>query len=75
MAQLTSKKVKNQKEVENIIREIHNDHNSSSHPEDRMSFLEFLDMISGTVIGGKYRVEIESCDFSFDGKRHVYYHV
>jgi hypothetical protein len=72
---ITGERVKNQKMVEEIIRELHNEHNRKSHQEDCMSFLDFLDEISGGVVAGKYRVDVEPCDISFDGRKHVYYHI
>jgi len=60
------------KKAEQVLRERHAEHNRKSHPEDQMSYLDFLDECVGCTFNGEFEVEVENCDWSFSGRKIVF---
>ena len=56
------------KKAEQVLRTKHLEHNNMSHPEDQMSYLDFLDQCVGCTFNGEFKVDVESFEWSDSGK-------
>ena len=62
----------NSEKAEKVLRAKHAEHNRNAHPEDEMSYLDFLDQCVGCTFNGEFKVEAEHCDWSFPGRKIVF---